>query len=88
MNFEQIKLNPAGTFESPEAVCEAAELTKAQKIEVLRCWEYEAKELQVAAGENMGAGPGKLLDDILAALRQLGADANTDSPAPTRQGGL
>ncbi len=88
MDFEKAKLDPSSAFESPAAVCTASELDQAQKVEILRRWEYDARELQVAAEENMGEGPGQLLDDILAALKQLGADTATQNTAPTKQGGL
>lgn len=88
MDFEQAKLNPASVFDSPEAVCASTELNQAQKAEILRQWEYDARELQVAAEENMGEGPGKLLDEVLAALQQLGVAADGDQTAPTKQGGV
>lgn len=87
MDLEQAKLNPAKVFASPSAVCANSELTTEQKIEILRRWEYDARELQVAADENMGEGPGKLLDEILTALHQLGAEINVDKTPPTKQGG-
>jgi len=88
VDFEQAKLNPARVFDSPAAVATSTELTTAQKVEVLRQWEYDARELQVAAEENMGEGPGKLLDEVLAALDLLGAGVNTDATPPTKQGGV
>jgi len=87
MDFEQAKLDPSRVFESPAAVGRSTALTPAQKIEILRQWEYDARELQVAAEENMGEGPGELLDEVLAVLRQLGANAGANHRAPTKQGG-
>ncbi len=88
MDFEQAKLNPARVFDSPGAVATHPALEPPQKIEILRQWEYDARELQVAAEENMGDGPGPLLDEILAALHLLGAGVNTESAPPTKQGGV
>ncbi|RZM77362.1 hypothetical protein [Leptolyngbya iicbica] len=88
MDFEQAKLNPSSVFDSPAAVATTQTLTTAEKIEVLRQWEYDARELQVAAEENMGEGPGELLDEVLAALNRLGAGVSTDQAAPTKQGGV
>jgi hypothetical protein len=52
-------LAPASVFASPEQVLESAELTSAQKTEVLLRWEYDAE----AAGDEATAG---LLSDRLA----------------------
>jgi hypothetical protein len=88
MDLEQAKLNPASVFASPGAVCEAAELTHAQKIEILRRWEYDARELQVATEENMGEDSGQLLDAVLAARHRLDAGADLENTPPTKQGGV
>lgn len=88
MNLEQAKLDPASVFDSPAAVCTSTELNQTQKVDILRRWEYDARELQVAAEENMGEGPGKLLDEILAALHRLGAAAEGGRGGPTKQGGV
>jgi hypothetical protein len=88
MDLEQAKLDPASVFASPIAVCNASELSRDQKIEILRRWEYDARELQVAAEENMGEGPGRLLDDVLHALHQLEVGVDVDNSPPTKQGGL
>ena len=87
MDLEQAMLDPSRVFAEPAAVCEAPTLTRAQKIEILRRWEYDARELQVAADENMGNDPGNLLTEVLGALHQLGATGNPDQSAPTKQGG-
>lgn len=88
MDFEQAKLNPSSVFDSPAAVATSTALNRPQKIEILRQWEYDARELQVAAEENMGEGPGKLLDEVLAALHLLGASDRPSPTAPTKQGGV
>lgn len=87
MDFEKALLDPASVFDSPSAVCNTSDLTQAQKVEILRRWEYDARELQVAAEENMGEDPGKLMDEILAALHQLDEGVDVDSSPPTKQGG-
>ncbi|MGF1461357.1 MAG: hypothetical protein ACFBSG_20310 [Leptolyngbyaceae cyanobacterium] len=87
MDFEQAKLNPASVFESPAAVSTTDELTSEQKVEVLRQWEYDAQELQVAAEENMAGGSYNLLAEVLAALRSLDAEGNPSNSSPTKQGG-
>lgn len=87
INIEKALLDPSSVFAAPVEVCDAPDLTRQQKIEILQRWEYDARELQVAADENMGGDAGGLLSDVLAALHQLGEGANTDNSPPTKQGG-
>jgi hypothetical protein len=70
--YHEMLTNPASAFSSPEAVLESDVLTPEQKIKVLRQWEYDARELEVAEEENMGGGPPDLLSQILSALVLLG----------------
>ena len=76
-------LNPALVFLGPEDVLQRDELTREQKIEVLRRWKFDALQLQVAAEENMGSEqPSDILDRVLQALHALNAGSNLeDSPA-------
>ncbi len=69
---------PGSDWPDPQSVLRDARLTRQQKIEKLRRWCYDARELEVANGEGMG-GPSRPsnLRAILVALRRLGA---TDSP--------
>jgi hypothetical protein len=81
--------NPAAVFERPQDVVGADDLSREQKIEVLRRWEYDAREMQVADEEGMAPADPQpsILDAILKALRSLGAAADVDRSAPTKQGG-
>lgn len=87
MSIEQALLDPATVYASPDAVVDDPSLDREQKIEVLRRWEYDARELEVAEEENMGGGPPDMLDQILAALRKLNAGIDVDHSPPTKQGG-
>lgn len=77
--------NPAATFRTPGDVVQSAGLTREQKIEVLRRWEYDARQLEVAQEENMTADTPGVLSDVLKALLALGADEHPS--APTKSGG-
>ena len=81
--------NPSAIFERPQEVVESNDLSRAQKIEILRRWEYDARELQVADEEGMALADPQpvVLDAILNALRSLGATADVEHSAPTKQGG-
>ena len=87
IDIDKAMTNPAGVFATPDEVCEADGLSNEQKVGILRRWEYDARELQVAEEENMaGAALDWTLDDVLAALRRLGADSGGGAN-PTKQGG-
>ena len=57
-----------------------------KKSEILRRWEYDAIELQVAEEENMQGQNGYILDEILNALHEINADYESHYPAPTKHG--
>ncbi|WKE66293.1 hypothetical protein PVT67_03310 [Gallaecimonas kandeliae] len=72
MNIEQALQNPSGAFRKPDDVLAEPGLSRAQKIQVLRRWEYDARELEVAEEENMGGGPESQLAEVIEALHRLG----------------
>ncbi len=87
MNMEKLLQNPADSFAQPKDVCNDSSLSLVDKIKILRRWEYDARELQVADEENMSGGPPDQLGDILAALSSLGHASTTRSGSPTKHGG-
>ena len=80
-------LDPTSIFACPSDVCDEQSLTRDKKIKILRRWEYDARELQVAEEENMGGGPQDVLDEVLLALHRLDAVVDIEHSAPTKQGG-
>lgn len=86
MDFKKAINNPSAVFSHPDMVLEASWLTHEQKIEVLRQWEYDARELEVATEENMAGGPPSVLADVLNALRSLNAGDEIELTPPTKQG--
>ena len=87
-NFEQALLDPTSVFSEPEDVLQAKDLTREQKIEVLKRWEYDARELEVAADENMSDDSSDLLGRVLKSLDELGYDPDPDNDPSTKQGGV
>jgi hypothetical protein len=82
-------LDPARVFPDPGAVLEEPGLSDAQRIEILRRWEYDARELEVADEEGFPPRPpGRLLEAVLSALHSLGAGPELDHTPPTKQGGV
>jgi hypothetical protein len=58
-----------------------------KKIEILRRWEYDARQLQVAEEESMEGPQPVTVDAVLRALRAIGATADSERCAPKKQGG-
>lgn len=87
MDFEKAILDPSSEFTCPEDVLNQQNITREQKIKILRRWEYDARELEVAEEENMGGGPPSMLSDILTALHRLDSEMDSENSPPTKQGG-
>ncbi|MFX0544980.1 hypothetical protein ACEWPL_005485 [Roseovarius sp. S1116L3] len=86
--FEQALLDPADIYDAPADVLADDTFSTAEKIEILRRWEYDAAEIGVADEEGMAGPKGALVHDILVALRSLGGDLDLGHTPPTKQGGL
>ena len=87
MDYEKALLNPAKEFAHPKDVLAVTSLTLEQKVKVLRRWEYDALELEVAEEENMGGDSPSILSEVLDALHRLDAEIDTEHTPPTKQGG-
>ena len=87
VDVDKALVDPALVFKTPEEVLADNELSREQKIEILQRWEYDVRELQVAEEEGMEGPQPITLDVVLRALRALGAAADTERSAPTKQGG-
>lgn len=72
---------------SPRDVLRRDDLSRGEKIQLLRQWEQDLREEMVAEEENMvSAEPmGVALDAVLHALKQLGAESEPHA-APTKHG--
>lgn len=88
MNFQKALESPASVFLRPEDVLKQKSLSRDQKVQILRRWDYDARELEVAEEENMGGGPPDLLGSVRRALSQLNASTDPDHAPPTKQGGV
>ena len=90
IDIDKALLNPGTVFETPDGVLKSEELSREQKIEILRRWEYDARELQVAEEENMIGTDTDVLGQIMRALLQLDEKSEVErlehSPS-SKQGG-
>jgi len=88
VNFEKAAQDPASAFSTPEDVLREASLTREQKIEILRRWEYNASEEAVALEEGMPGDETGILRRILIALGEVAGPIDVDLTAPSKQHGL
>lgn len=91
VDYEAAKHDPASVFNRPADVVKDTQLSNQEKIDILRRWAYDEREMAVAEEENMGAAGNtdrsNTLEQILKALLELGADTDESQPPPTKQGG-
>jgi hypothetical protein len=86
--YEKALANPADAFETPEAVLETDDLSREEKIEILRRWEYNVSEEDVALEEGMPGDESGLLRRILIALGSLAGPIDVEHTPPSKQHGL
>jgi hypothetical protein len=86
---ELAQINPAGVYKSPRELCADITLTKEEKIQILKSWSYDEREISVAEEENMqnySNRENNILDEINKCLIELGIDSTQGSHPPTKQG--
>ncbi len=83
----QATLDPTAVYDVPGDVLVDPGLSDAQRIEILRRWSYDAREVSVAEDEGMAHFDGVTLDQVLQALHKLVPHIDTSSSPPTKQGG-
>lgn len=88
MRISRALLDPAAEYETPDDVLNDPALSEAQKIEILRRWEYDASEISVAEEEGMAHVDSVTVGQVLLALHKLVPDIDTERSPPTKQGGL
>ncbi|RZQ57136.1 hypothetical protein CWI82_07665 [Pseudidiomarina tainanensis] len=71
MRLDAILRDPSAVYNKPSDILNDTNLSDNEKLEVLEQWEYDARELQVAADENMPGSQEAPLDEILAAKKKL-----------------
>lgn len=86
--YEKALADPSDVFETPEAVLEADDLDREQKIEILRRWEYNVSEEDVALEEGMPGDESGLLRRILVVLGALTDPIDVEHTPPSKQHGL
>ncbi|HZP19753.1 MAG TPA: hypothetical protein VFB16_06035 [Bauldia sp.] len=70
-DYDRALLSPTSVFERPMDVVATDSMTAKQKLDVLKRWESEARQLEIAVAENMGGGEASKLSDVRAAIDLL-----------------
>ncbi len=85
IDVKQAMLDPTSVFKDPTDVVADENLSRDQKIEILRRWEYDARELEVAEEEaGMAVLCPDMFDRVVQALHTLGAKRDTEHTPPTK----
>lgn len=77
--------NPPAAFPRPSDVLLRGDLSRDEKIRILKRWEYDARLVEVAQEENMSGARPSALSEILDSLHRLGVSGSSSSP--TKGGG-
>lgn len=88
VDYQKALLDPGSVFGGPEDVAADDSLSRDQKIEILRRWEYDASELSVAEEEGMPDGEASLLLRVTETLRTITGGYDVEHTPPTKQGGV
>lgn len=86
--FKRAVNDPESFFASPDEVLRHEALDRDQKIEILKRWEYDASQVEVAVEEGMPNDRPSRLEEVLAALHELTGGIDVSHTPPTKQGGV
>jgi hypothetical protein len=91
--FDQLVGDVSKHFATPAALLAADDLSREQKLALLRQWEYDLHLLQVATEENMtgNASPGsnaEKIREVHAAAEKLGAELDTNASGAAKTGAV
>ena len=85
IDLKKAMLAPTMVFKDPKDVVANVELTRDQKIEILRRWEYDARQLEVAEEEaGMAVRRPEMFDRVVQALHALDVKRDMEHTPPTK----
>ncbi len=73
IELKRARLVPSSMFASPDAVVRSADLSRAQKLQILRRWEFDARRTPCAAAIPSPGDDAGMLTLVRGALAELGA---------------
>ena len=77
-DYDQALLTPQKIFDLPMDVVETQSMTAKQKLKVLKRWEADAHDLDVATDESMNGGEQSRLGEVRRAIDELCERENID----------
>jgi len=86
--YQLALIDPVLVFDEPSDVVKCTSLTRAQKIQILRLWKYDGRELDIVAEEGTLSNEVNLLVEINAALKALSKTLDLKHERPTKHGGV
>lgn len=93
IDLRKAMADPGATFAAPENVRDHPQLSNTQKVEILKQWEYDVAEADVAEEEGMSKGgsyskegSNNLRRRIILSLRAITGDDHPKTEAPTKHG--
>jgi hypothetical protein len=91
--FDTVIVDVSKHFATPEALLAEEDLSREQKLALLRQWEYDLHLLQVATEENMtgDAPPGanaETIRQVHAAAEKLGAELDPEGSGAAKTGAV
>ncbi len=85
IDVNKAMLDPTMVFKDPKDVVANVDLTRDQKIEILRRWEYDARQLEVAEEEaGMAVRRPDMFDRVVQALHALDVKRDMEHTPPTK----
>ncbi len=85
IDVNKAMLDPTMVFKDPKDVVANVDLTRDQKIEILRRWEYDARQLEVAEEEaGMAVRQPDMFDRVVQALHALDVKRDMEHTPPTK----
>ncbi len=85
IDVNKAMLAPTMVFKDPKDVVANVELSRDQKIEILRRWEYDARQLEVAEEEaGMAVRRPEMFDHVVQALHALDVEREIEHTPPTK----
>jgi hypothetical protein len=91
LSFDKAMEDVAKAYDHPQAVCDDSSLSREQKVRLLKQWEYDLRELQVASEENMTAPVtgevGAMLQAVRQGLASLRAENDLELTGAAKHGG-
>lgn len=88
-HYERALVNPLAVYSRPAQVLGDEALSDEQKLKILRRWETDSREMQVAEDEGMIGGEDDLFAEVIQAIHALDSKPakKKSIEAPTKHGG-